>query len=301
MTGLRFLQALVVAALAAMLTPAPGSSQSTAATGSQQVESAGCKSRTLIDFTRPLKMLPKTRETPKEGGLPLPFSEMVFSRESKELLASGQPIEYSLLSLQYPPPPPKLLIKSKLVRINRLGKVLRTVKQTSEWVLLSRTLPSEAVGFARSPRPGLYRYDLAIWRGSRLVATYQDYYRVAKRSTKVRLRLNGEVFKAGDEIVGQIENYTAEPASYDLRYWVQRFELGEWSPVSLNNLFGRLPIFIGPSQVADPGLADRCFEILTVPEAMGPGRYRLIKIINGRLKRLKDDPRRITTELKIEP
>jgi hypothetical protein len=259
-----------------------------------------CQARTLFDFTTPLEKLPKIRETPRESELYFDSNRVSFAKRSDAIVVNGDSIDYRFLSTEKFTPSFSLDVESRLVSINREGQVVRTVKQRVERAHLNQAKPYDVVGFAHSPPPGLYRYDLSFRESGKSAGSYRDYYRVVKKSADVRLRLNDAVFTENDRVLGKIENYTAESVNYNIGYAIQRYQEGDWLPVPLDQLLGYQVKFRGPAFRTGPGSAGPCSALLAVPPTMEPGRYRMVKFLNPYFRKRRTDPRPIVSEFRIE-
>lgn len=155
--------------------------------------------------------------------------------------------------------------------------------------------------FARSPQPGLYRYATSFRKAGKSLGRYWDYYRVVRRSDDVRLTLNSTAFRAGDEVLAKIENDTPEWIFYGLPYQIQKNESGNWVPVDLSKLFGRLVAFLMIGLMAEPGTVAECSSGFTVPETMDPGWYQMVKTVDLRSDpRLQGRSRDVMAEFRVE-
>jgi hypothetical protein len=260
------------------------------------VDTPFCSSRTLRAFEDPLESLPTLHGRPN-GKLPFASTGIVFSKETSEVVVGDQAIQYQFRFERRGPPGLELSVRSRLNRINSKGEFLRVVRQKRERVKLNQAKRLRNIGFKHSPDPGLYRYDLIFRRNGRTVGRLHDYYRVVHKSLKVHLRLNGKVFRPGDRILGQIENYTAESVDTTTHFEIQRYEHDGWVTVPSQDIFGYPVKFRSQMILAYAGTAGRCSAVMVVLPTMSPGRYRMLKPINVFWKEAgRRSPRRITAE-----
>ncbi len=262
------------------------------------VKAPFCRSRTLRAFDEPLQTLPKIREIPLSRELPFAPAGISFSNESDQIIVSGDPLAYRF-SGEKPKRPLQLNVRSRLLRINRDGSALHLAKQKVESVRINRQFSERTIGFARSPGPGLYRYDLVFrWAGGKL-DRYQAYYRVVRKSLDVRLRLNHQEFHVGDRILGLVENYTAESVDYVTSFKIQRYVNNDWITVPSQEIFGHPVKFRHVMLVSAPGSTGPCSSVLVVSETMSPGRYRMLKALHIFWKQSRRNPRLISAEFRV--
>lgn len=137
------------------------------------------------------------------------------------------------------------------------------------------------IGFARSPGPGLYRYDLVFRnRSGRLLGRLHDYYRVVRRNPEIHLALNGSSFSAGETVRAKVEDPGTEWASYGADFGIERFDGAAWVPIDWEAVFGHRAAFILIGYRSRPGTAGECVSGFTVPETMEPGLYRTTKPVD---------------------
>jgi hypothetical protein len=241
------------------------------------VKAGFCRSRTLRDFSAPLETLPRIREIPLSRELPFTPARISFSNESDQIIVSGDPLAYRFSGK--PERPLLLNVRSRLARISRDGRPLHVVKEKVERVRISVRSSEKAIGFAQSPKPGLYRYDLIFSRAGSKLGRYQAYYRVVRKTLDIRLSLNNKEFRAGDRILGVVENYTAESVDYVTSFKVQRRVGDDWMTIRSHELFGYPVKFRHAMLVSGPGSTGPCSVLLVVPETLSPGRYRVLKAI----------------------
>lgn len=288
----RVLSVAVTAIVVAISLATPGF-----AAASHRLKEPFCKSRVLRDFEAPLRRLPEVREP--GGWLPFAPRKISLFAKSESVVIGGDPIEYGFELPGIVTEGRRLDwdVVSRLVRIDRRGRDIEVVKAQRRHVGPIELVYRVELGFKRSPRPGLYRYDISFASGDGTpLGEYRAHYVVVRRDLEIRLRLNATSFRPGDRILAKIENFRASGYGYGLDYWIQRRDGADWEPVSFEELFGHRVRFPRVRRGTGAGMSGPCSASLTVPETMAPGRYRLVKQISWR-----EAPRFLIAELTIRP
>jgi hypothetical protein len=120
---------------------------------------------------------------------------------------------------------------------------------------------------------GFYRYRISFWRlDGKSLGSYTDYFRVVPERWLVRLRTNGERFSPGSRIRVRVFNRGTVPVMFGEGVLVKVRRRGVWrdsahfKPRPVRRI--AFDLFAGE--------LGHC-EVLHVPMATPPGRYRLEK------------------------
>lgn len=263
-----------------------------------------CQGELLRAYEAPPEGLPRTVESPSGVKLGWASRRLSFHREDDELVVGGDPISYELGlgGAKYGDLHLGWRVESDLVRMDGDGRPRGVARRRVDWIGDITPSVNRVIGFRRSPRPGLYRYDLSFVRDGKSLAHYRDYYRVVRRSTDVRLALNGSSFQAGEQVLGKVENPGTESLFYGFPYSLERYDGSTWLPVDLSALFGRPFGFILVGLGIGSGWSDDCSSELSVPTSMSPGLYRMVKHVEFvRSRPGRDRSRSLTAEFTIVP
>lgn len=247
-----------------------------------------CVPTVLRDYEAPLEALPKVREPPRSGRLPfgparLRFGAVTDRLQGEALLTEAQGIEFRfwLTGAELGAKDLDWDVTSRLVRVDREGNERPWPRRKVEHLGRLAVGRSYEIGFGRSGYHGLYRYDLVFRdRAGQVLGRYHRYYVVASPNWNTQLVLNGTSFRRGDGVSAQIQNPGPYRLSYGLSFSIDRKEGERWVAVPLNTLFGEGFAFPALGLILGPGEADGCSAGFTVPAAMEPGLYRIVKIVS---------------------
>jgi hypothetical protein len=131
------------------------------------------------------------------------------------------------------------------------------------------------IGLTPPDRRGFYRFDLRIQSGGRTLGSYSSYFKLVRPSWRPRLRLDRRSVHAGQTIRGRVENLGTERVSLGEEQFVQRRAAAGWVGAGWSEgANGLVEIQLGP------GAPGGCFA-LSVPQDTPPGRYRVVKPVEG--------------------
>lgn len=221
MRGIRISVALLLASSCTTLLVAPSAWAGEAA-------DTFCQAELLRAYEAPLQGLPRTRESPSGGTLGWASKRLYFHRENDGVVVGGEPILYDLAlgGAKYGDLRLDWKVESELVRIDPHGRPREVAMRRVERVDGMAPGDKRSLGFRGSPRPGLYRYDISFAKGDDRLARYSDYYRVVRRSTDVRLALNGSTFQPGERILAKVENFGTELILYGVAFRLEQYDGG---------------------------------------------------------------------------
>jgi Bacterial Ig-like domain len=254
-----------------------------------------CTPQVLVDYEAPLRGLPEVREPPTSGRLPFGPRRLRFGaieepgNRGAPGVIEGEGIEYGLRleGDYYGPAKLGWRIESRLVRVDRDGRGSHVIKRRMAAIDLLEPAGARRIGFARSPVPGLYRYDL-IFRDTdgELLGHYHRHYLVLPDEWNVTLALNATSFRVGENLHAQVRNYGTRSLSYGVGFSIERYD-GAWAPIDNEAVFGHKLVFIMIGLNLGAGNSDDCSSGFTIPEKMTPGLYRIVKRFGiGRDERL---------------
>jgi hypothetical protein len=155
----------------------------------------------------------------------------------------------------------------------------RQIEEIGHTGIYARTISGEhSPHIALAPPPGrrgFYRFDLRFESKGKLVGSYSSYFRVVPPRWRARFALSRTVARAGQQVLGRIENLGTEAVEYGEYFGIERERSGVWSPV---------PRFSGGNWLAwggilEPG-ADSLCDRIRVPADLAPGRYRFVKPVS---------------------
>ena len=242
-----------------------------------QIDDPFCTGTVIRDYSAPLAALPKVRELPASGRLPFAPRGLWLGGGEANVIRAGDSIQFRFLNRGPARAEARLgwYVTSRLVQVDRSGRAVRVAKRKRQRIGLIHKIEKQLFGFARSPRPGLYRFDIAFRdRTGELLGRYHAYYGVVRRRLAVRLHLKGNLFRPGDVIYGRVENRGTEWLFYGEPNSIERYDGTDWVRLNLRRAFSMIGI-LGP-----PGTVGRCTSNFRVPTDFAPGHYRMVKQVS---------------------
>jgi len=259
------LGAIVVLALAGRATSA----------ATPEAEAAFCQSTPVRDYLAPLKALPKLRAPSTTGHIGMGLRRL--RMESLPQLAIGkQQIGFSLtLRKKGPVLKRDWIVTTTLERVNSSGRPVEMLRRTrSEGLRVLSNRHDFGVSFWVE-KPDLYRVSVSFnTADGREIGELGFYFRAVPRTHHARLVLDATTYRAGDTVLGRIENFGTDMVIRDGTYAIERLEGSTWTPTTVSPEGARQSIYsvIGGETGKD------CIPF-PIPSTMAPGHYRMTKII----------------------
>lgn len=202
-----------------------------ASLGTQDAAAAQfCKPRRAVDYLAPIRQLPPIKRFPNSGQLPfapnhveegnIGPSRVVPGGGAVGVVVSGTDRQH--LGWK---------IEGHLTRILKNG---HTVGSSRRHLWFISGLPKGggawSLAFQVGARPALYRYDATFRnRSGDLLGRFAEYFRVVKRTVKVKLRLQSDVYAPGEMLTARLVNDGTMPIFYGFEALIEKWTGGEWS------------------------------------------------------------------------
>jgi hypothetical protein len=243
----------------------------------QAAVKASCQQTTAVDYEKPLRMLPRLPQPPRNR--PLPFAKhRVFADVVDTIVQTGRGRIGLALRAPHIPANGFLLnwkLAIELSRVSRHGGVRKVLGEQKRRLKKVHRNSQLDLSLSLDYPPGLYRYRVVIRdRGNKVLAEYGQYARVLPPTLKVGLGLNKRAFRGGEDLLAQIINYGTESVSFGKGAIFERYENGDWVKT---NLFP-MPRVQRRAVGVTAGVRGPCEEF-DIPEDTPAGTYRLRKEI----------------------
>jgi Big-like domain-containing protein len=233
-----------------------------------------CEEQVVHDYLQPLKELQEASALP-------PGSSVYFGHRNlrastlEPLLVGGGWVGYSLSVKRGVGAGVVHLgwrVKTELSRINRFGDEVESIRVWRRQIGVLSDRNATGVRFKLGNEPGLYRLLTVIRNGrGKTLGGFGYYARVVAPKADARLVLNASIFGPGQTVLGHVENFGTDRATYGAGLTIERLEGSTWS-VAPESPRGPVPAI---AYAVLPGMsANRCSSF-TVPETMPPGHYRM--------------------------
>ena len=233
---------------------------------------------------------------PIDGDLPFgPKTVELGGASGNAVLTPGGTIGFHLSSINfYGRTPLEWALRHRLSPVDATGAVGEVVARGRERVRLisSRSDIYPELKVPRTPGFFLYEIEIADFDGN-VLAHYGSYVRMEKLFWDVRLALNRTTFAPGERVLSRVENRGTTMPFQGAEYELQRRVGGRWIDRPLPGGAGFLLWLRGVAL----GWTGPC-NALRLPRDFPPGRYRIVKEIEGSIGD-SDRPIRLTAPFRV--
>jgi hypothetical protein len=239
--------------------------------GPSQAKALGfCEPGLARDYEAPLTAMKPIRRIAFAHELGTSGAELSFTTTGNDRLVVGTGRIGARLSRRSLKPRVHSRIRSRLVRVNRSGRSLRTLAEhKSATVLIGRKKWRTSYDIDLS---GFYRLDLMIENRHGLQThKFSEYVRDIRPQTDVQLSTNAESVVAEQRIMMRLENIGTRSVYFGLEYRIERYDGSHWIE-DPHTPKGFPQVGLGLTA----GGKAPCERFL-VSSTMADGRYRIVK------------------------
>jgi hypothetical protein len=269
-----FVRLICCCAMAIIVTAACGVAPGVAA----RFDPTSCEPTIVRDYRAPLKALPRVRALPPSGQLPFAPRNTKLGRLTRSILVGKVAVGFRFrseassarkLTLNW-------VVQGQVVRIDRRDMTSKIVLSRIERYTSVSRIQRVGMWLGELRVPGFYRVAVTFSRLSDgvVLGRYEEYARVVKPTTHVRLTPAVQQVSAGEKIDFRIENFGTRPVGAGEEFKLEGFANGGWV-FSAASPRGPWLEALGLLRSGEAGMC-QSFE---VPPDLSPGRYRISKRI----------------------
>lgn len=260
---------------------------------SQANARAFCETKSIRDYEKPLKQLPKEgRGLPADGELPFgPQGLLLRQVGGNPLVYGSEGLGFSLSYDRGVAARPRLdwRVTAKLAWINRRGEVIARLASAQRRLGRGpnvRRLRSERGITLQMPfrfRTALYRLEVVFRnRSGAKLGRFVEHVRALRYRSNPELALNGSSFGPGETVFAQARELGSGWLSLYDTYSIERYDGAGWAQAPINP--HQVSILIGPPVGPGEATSATCWAF-TVPAGAPPGSYRFA--VRGESKRVR--------------
>lgn len=239
---------------------------------------SSCEPTIVRDYSAPLRALPKVRTLPPSGQLPFAPRHTSLVRLTRSILVGegavgfqfqGSPPTHGKLTLNW-------IVRGQVDRIDRKGVTTKIVSSRLRRYTSVSRIQKVRLWLGTQRVRGVYRVMVTFSRLSdgKVLGRYEEYTRVVKPTTHVKLTANVEQVPAGGKIDFRIENFGTLPVGAAQEFKFERLDNGSWV-LDAASPPGPWLEALGLLRSGEAGIC-QSFE---VPSNVPPGQYRISKLI----------------------